>query len=57
MITYHVQVAMTDMRQVEITSNDGLEFPAIKKLACEKARSEHGEYDLVEVEDYEVALV
>ena len=56
MITYHVIVAMTNLLQVEIKSDEGLEYPEIKKRACEKACQENGDYEKIEVEDYEVAV-
>lgn len=55
MITYRVIVAMTNLFQIDIENSAGLEYPEIKRRACAKARQENGDYEQVEVEEYEVA--
>jgi len=56
MITYRVIVAMTNLFQIDIESSEGLEYPEIKRRACEKARRQNGDYENVEVEEYEVVV-
>jgi len=47
---YKVQVALTDVRQVEIESDKPLEWPEIKRLAEEKARREYGVHDEIDAD-------
>lgn len=47
---YTVQVALTNVRQVEIESDKTLEWPELKRKAEAKAREEYGEHDEISAE-------